>query len=186
MIASDQPTMTPDERYEQAALAQIGERRNRPRHFVLLGGVVFLIALIVVIFAWTKQGRASADLSKRERDLATLVNLTSEWIALSETEASTEDEDRRIPESRVRELASRAGMAKQPPLAKRNIDNYKDARRARYRYDVSDESLGALMTWVDLVLSEFGGAWVHEIELKPSGNTWQLQVVFARWERTST
>ena len=161
---SDIPRMTPDERYEQAAIAQIGERRNRPTHFVVIGA-----------------------LASREAKLQELASLTSEWLALSKRESSEESEDERIPQSRVRELAAQAGMVATPPLAQPRIDNYQNARRAKYSYpNVRDKSLEALLTWVRLVLAEFKGVWVHEIEIKPSGDAWQLEVVFARWERTST
>ncbi len=186
MIGDGTDAMSPDERYEQAALAQLGERRNRPRHFVVLGALALVVALIVTLFAWVSQVRAARELARRENDLTTLAMLTGEWLALSATDESGEDEDRRIVQSRVRELATRAGMTAVPPLAQPRLDTYQNARRARYRYDIRDESLEALMSWVDLMLGEFRGAWVHEIEIKPSGNAWQLQVVFARWEQAST
>ncbi len=178
--------MTPDERYEQAALAQMGARRNRPRHLVVLGATVLVVAMIVTIFAWTSQAGAARDLAKRETQLETLAELTAEWKVLSASEESADNIDRRFQQSRVRELATQAGMVNAPPLAQPRLDTYKDTRRARYRYSVSDKSLASLMTWVDLMLSEYRGVWVHEIEIKPSGDTWQMQVVFARWEQTST
>jgi hypothetical protein len=184
---SDIPRMTPDERYEQAAIAQIGERRNRPTHFVVIGALALCVAVVAVLVAWFSRGAAAKELASREAKLQELASLTSEWLALSKRESSEESEDERIPQSRVRELAAQAGMVATPPLAQPRIDNYQNARRAKYSYpNVRDKSLEALLTWVRLVLAEFKGVWVHEIEIKPSGDAWQLEVVFARWERTST
>lgn len=184
---TDAPRMTPDERYEQAAIAQMGERRNRPTHFVVLGALALCVAVVAVLVAWFARGAAAEELARRESRLEELATLTSEWVALSQSDEGEASEDRRIPQSRVRELASQAGMSATPPLAQPRIDTYQNARRAKYSYsNVRDESLEALMTWVRLMLEEFPGAWVHEIEIKPSGNAWQLEVVFARWEQTST
>lgn len=182
----EQSRMTPDERYEMAALAQMGERRNRPTHFVVLGALALVVSLVAVGVTWYGRASAASELERRERRLVELADLTSRWLALSQTQESEGGDEGRIPQSRVRELATRAGMSAAPPLAQPRIDNYQNARRERYRYSVRDKSLEALMTWVDLMLSEFRGVWVHEIEVKPSGDEWQLQVVFARWEQSST
>lgn len=186
-MIDDRTLMTPDERYEQAALAQMGERRNRPKHFVVLGALALFVAMIALGVTWYTRLSAARDLERREERLVELAGLASEWLALSQTEESESGESRDgILQSRVRELATQAGMSAVPPLAQPRIDNYQNARRARYRYNVRDKSLASLMSWVDLMLGEFRGVWVHEIEVKPSGDEWQLQVVFARWEQSST
>ena len=185
-MIDDRARMTPDERYEQAALAQMGERRNRPKHLLVLGVLALCVAFIALVGAWYTRAGAARELERRESRLVELAELTSEWLALNQTEESESGDEGRIPQSRVRELATQAGMSAVPPLAQPRIDPYQNARRERYRYNVRDVSLASLMSWVDLMLGEFRGVWVHEIEVKPSGNEWQLLVVFARWEQSST
>ncbi|MEZ6244046.1 MAG: hypothetical protein R3B57_13500 [Phycisphaerales bacterium] len=179
--------MSPDDRYDLASSARAAERRNRPKHLLALSGAMLALGLLLLLVAWGSRAASARATANQERELEQIAKLSSEIVAkrrLVEEQEGGGDEGR-IPDSRVRELAVRAGMTTVPPIAEVRTDSSNNAVRRRYKYAVKEESLEPMLEWVRLVLSEFRGAWVHEIEIKPSGRQWSLEVSFARWEQTS-
>lgn len=183
----DARPMSPDDRYELAASARAAERRNRPKHFLGFTGAMLALGLVVLAVAWGTRAASARATAGQERELREIARLSSEIVAkrrLVEEQEGGGDSGR-IPDSRVRELAVRAGMVSVPPFADVRMDASNNAVRRRYRYAVREDSLEPMLEWVRLVLAEFRGAWVHEIEIKPAGRQWSLDVTFARWEQTS-
>ncbi len=178
-------TLSADDRYDLAAQAKAAERRNRPKHLLIAGGVILVIGLGLLVVAFGSRAAAAAVVARQQRDLEEIGRLASEIVAKRELDAAQDGggDEGRIPDSRVRELATRAGMTSVPPFADVRSDASNNEVRRRYRYTVREETLEPMLEWVRLVLAEYRGAWVHEIEIKPAGRLWSLEVVFARWEQ---
>ncbi len=180
--------LSADDRYDLAAQAKASERRNRPKHLLVVSGAVLAIGVLVLVVAWGSRASAAGATVRQERELEKIAQLSSEIVAKRQLLAAQEGggDDGGIPDSRVRELATRAGMTSVPPIAVvRRDPSSSNAVRLRYRYTVREETLEPMLEWVRLVLDEYRGAWVHEIVIKPSGRQWSLEIVFARWEQTS-
>ncbi|MEZ6317275.1 MAG: hypothetical protein R3B49_00785 [Phycisphaerales bacterium] len=180
--------MTEDERYDGAAIAAATERRNRPRHFVVLGAAALGIALLALLFAWTARGTAREQLDARRAEMAQIESLGNELAALRSAKLVRTDDDTlfRTPSdmlTRLSDLASEAGLESEPPVPVERPVNLEAGRRREWPYSVTDPSLDALLAWVRLAVERIPGTFPQTIELRPAGNRWRLDVTFARYER---
>lgn len=182
----DGRALSADDRYELATAAQSAERRNRPRHLVIVALAVLVVGLAMLLAGVVKRGAAASSTARQQAQLERIGALASEIIARRELEAERSEGggEGQIRDSRVRELAVRAGMSAEPPLANVRADPDANGVRRRYRYTVRDDALAPMLEWVRLILTEYRGAWVHEITIKPVARQWSLEVVIARWEQT--
>ena len=57
-----------------------------------------------------------------------------------------------------------------------------DAVQQRLVYDVRDESLDAIVRWIDIALRGTTGLEVYALSVRPEANQWNCKVTFSRWE----
>lgn len=181
--------MTEDERYDGALAATGAERRNRPRHLVVLGVLALVVALLALGWAWTSRASAREALGSRRRELAQIRSLGAELTALraQRTFRSDEEDLFRTPTdmlSRLKDLAAEAGLESSPPVPVEREVNLQAGSRREWPYSVTDASLDALLGWVRLAGERIPGTFAQTIELRPAGSRWRLDVTFARYERT--
>ena len=53
----------------------------------------------------------------------------------------------------------------------------------KFDYEVRDESLAALMDWMNRAVAAVEGLEVYSVSIKPEAQAWNLRVTFSRWER---
>jgi len=180
--------MTEDERYDGAAIAAASERRNRPRHYVVLGVLALAISAAALLGAWSSRASAREQLRTRQKELADINSLGAELNALqAERVLRSDDNDIfRTPTnmlSRLEALASEAGLVSTPPVPVERPMKLEAGTRREWPYSVTDPSLDALLSWVRLATERIPGTFPQTIELRPAGSNWRLSVTFARYER---
>lgn len=183
------PPMSPDERYDQAVIALAATRRNRPRHLVALGGAALALAALLLLVAWTSRRAAAAEVQREQTELATIAQLEAELAQLRAAAAATPD-SARIFETPPRilsqfvELATEAGMTENPPIPRTRSINIDGGKRVEWPYTITTPSLQIPLEWIRLCMERIPGTFVSGLKVRPQGNQWQVEVVFARYERT--
>lgn len=185
----DNRRMTEDERFELTSAAAASERRNRPKHLLLLPAALLLVAglaLVVSIYSHESSRirieREQARYNRLVQGVAQLQELSSEpgqqGAGLYEP----------IPDllSRMERFSTESGLARAPSIPTTRTDmRTEGAKRTLYVYStVTDPSIGALLEWVSQCTSNVPGLFVNSITLKPAGSQgWTMDVTYARWER---
>ncbi len=180
--------LSADDRYELATRAQNQQRLNAPRHLIVLGVLLLVIALIALGVAW--QSRSSA-ISKNEtaaRQLVQVQNLIAEIESLRQARENSTEQDifEPLPEilSTLQNLAARAGLLNVGLPQNPGSQPQGDAVLKTYPYkNINDGSLEHLLDWVKLAEQEIPGLQVRELTLQPRPQSWSMSVVFARYER---
>lgn len=176
-----------DQRFELASLASRDERRNRPSHWLLIATVLFFASLLALGWAGLSRARAEKSLA----DQRFIANATAELCGQIETlrKRSADEGDRANQpitqiRSRLQAIGAEAGIKGKIPLPVDSPEIRGNAKRMRFRFDnVQDESLPALLAWLDMAVKELPGVEVNTVTIRPLANTWQMNVTFARWER---
>lgn len=180
--------LTPDDRYELATRAQSQQRLNSPRHLIMLGLMLLVIALIVLVAAWQTQRSAIDKNAKAARDLVKVENLITEiqGLKLAQQQSGQEDIFQPLPDilSQLQGLARRAEFENELGLP-RNPGSRPEGNAIlkTYPYTVRDASLVHLLDWVRLAEDEIPGLEVRELSIQPSNQNWTMSVVLARYER---
>lgn len=186
---ADTRRMSEDERYEQAMAAAASERRNRPRHLLLIPLGLFCLAGLVLAIAIFSHETARIRLENQTQQYERLV---SGVVELREFEARDESGNTReqfapIPDllSRMESYASQARLGETPKVPQQRKDRTQGAVRQRYVYtNVTDRSLEAMLDWLRLSQDNVPGLFVYSITLRPvASRGWSMDVTFARWER---
>lgn len=187
-MSTDRARLSPDERYEAAALAAGRQRRNQPRGLVVLGGVLFLGACLALAGAWAARSGAEGVLSgERERTLE-VQRLSAELEAyrqarlLDPTSAQLYEPDPNF-RSKVSDFARRAGLVNVPPVPAQSNRPVQGGRRVDWPYALTEPDLAPVVEWVRLILSEIPGTFVTSIEIRPQGNNWRVQVTISYYEK---
>lgn len=185
---SDLRRMSEDERYEQALTASASERRNRPRHLLLIPLILFCIAGLVLSFAIYSRETSRLRLEQQQQRFERLVTGVAQLRELESTDTgSNSTVFDPIPDllSRMEGYATQAGLRDVPKVPQQRTDRTQGAVQMRYIYaGVTDPSLEALMNWVRTAKGGVPGLFVHSITLRPMpGRGWTMDVTFARWER---
>lgn len=181
--------MSPDERYDQTAIALAATRRNRPRHLVGVGAAALALAGLVLLGAWNSRRAAAGDLAREQSELATIAQLEAELNELRAAAAATPD-SARIFETPPRilsqfvELAAEAGMTDSPPIPRQRSINVDGGTRVEWPYTVTTPTLQTPLNWVRLCMERIPGTFVSGLKVRPAGQQWQVEVVFARYERS--
>ena len=190
-LDANQPRLSADDRYELASRAQNQQRLNAPRHLIVLGGLLLVIAIIAFIIAWQTQSAATKKNGKAARELVRIETLIAEITSIQATQSGNPDKDVTDPLpgilSTLESLGSRAGLSntdsvKIPTNQNQRPEGEAILRTYQYR-NVRDQSLEKLINWVRLAEQEVPGMHIREISIEPRSNTWSMDVVLARYER---
>ena len=178
--------LTRDDRDELAAAALVGERRNRPRGLVILSGIVAAIAVVVLLWSTVSVLRAR---STQADQLGFLKQTQSLVATLHGLRSSGQNNGRPDLEplpnllTTIEDLAVAAGL-KKPNLPTRTFEGRGAIREVRRKYNQFRENdIAKVLTWIDSVVSDIPGVFVHQLKIDPEGNIWKIDVTFSRWER---
>ncbi|MCL4221337.1 MAG: hypothetical protein KJZ65_08200 [Phycisphaerales bacterium] len=182
--------MTEDERYEQAMSAAASERRNRPKHLLLIPLLLFCVAGLVLAFALFSRETARLRLEQQEMRYARLVEGVVQLREINLKSAASNGQNslgEPISDllSRMETYATQAGLQEKPRVPQQRKDSTRGAVRQRYIYSgLTDRSLPALLDWLRIAQNNVPGLFVYSITLRPvPSRGWSMDVTFARWER---
>lgn len=179
--------MTPDERYEIAAVAAAAERGNRPRHLLIIGAIAMVVATVALLVGLNKNNDAASRLRSTSREIHQIEQLAAQ-LAQLEAVADTGPSigiTEPIPTllSQIEDLARRAGIQGNIPIPRgTSPEAHGNYRRLTYPYKITDETLSEPIQWVRLALTEIPGLGLDSIEIRPTGTTWTVEVKFFRFE----
>lgn len=179
--------LTRDDRDELATAALVAERRNRPRGVVILCGVVAAIAVVVLLWSTVSVFRTRSAQSKQLGYLEQTQSLvaTLHGLRSSGQNNGLEDPFKPLPklQTTIEGLAVGAGL-KKPNLPNRSLEGRGAIQEVRLKYDqIRENDIAKVLTWIDSVVSDIPGVFVHQLRIDPQANTWNVNVTFSRWER---
>jgi|GEM_PF-1247082 len=187
-----------DARAELIAEAQRHERRNRPRHLVLLAGIVAVAAAGYLIWATLELRERASALATARAEVQTLTNLGGQLRAVLAEMDSPEMRARLDPTvsvfSELNQRATDAGLIAGANLRieeSATIDPIKDTDLVRKKWNITLQAqpADAIFRWLAKV-SEINGLEVTFInELKPGAGTpegeprFDCRLIFARIQK---
>ena len=187
-LSANNARMTPDDRYELATRAQNQQRLNSPRHLIMLGLLLLIIALIVLGVAWQTRAAAMKKNELAANNLVRVENLIEEIRVLKATQASSTQRDQFEPlpdlYSTLQSLGTRAQLQNDIGIP-RNPGSRQEGNAVlkTYTYQINDPSLEHLLDWVKLAEQEIPGMYAQSLEIQPRNQFWHMEVVLARYER---
>lgn len=180
--------LTPDDRYELATRAQSQQRLNSPRHLILLGMLLLVIAFIVLGIAWQTRAAAIKRNELAASKLAQVEALIEEiqTLEVMQQNSSTKDMFEPLPDilSTLQSLGQRAQLENDIGIP-RNPGSRPEGNAIlkTYPYNINDPALENLIEFAKLAQSEIPGLQLSELELQPRNQYWSMSVVFTRYER---
>ncbi|MEQ8770159.1 MAG: hypothetical protein RIB60_06585 [Phycisphaerales bacterium] len=188
-MSVDRPRLTPDERYEAAAIAAARQRRNQPRGLVVLGGVLFLGACVALLGAWVSRASAQEELLTQRGETLEVQRLAAELSAYRDARAADPARTRVFApdpnfRSKVANAARQVGLAQAddfitPQQSNRTVQG---GRRVDWPYSLTDPDLEAVLEWIRLVTRQIPGTFVSNIDVRPQGNQWRVEVTLSYYE----
>lgn len=176
-----------ERRARLAMVAAQSARGNRPAALIVV--TVAACAAAMVYLAWAAFTLRAADraLSRERMIAAETVQLAGELVTLR-SRASSEGDAGGQPitqiRSRIQALAGEAGVTGRVPVPTDRFDTLGKSVRRRFEFtNVTDESLPALLEWVNRAVAEIPGLEVYSISVRPAPNNWVMNVSFSRWEK---
>lgn len=185
---SDTQRLSDDDRYSLAARADAGARANRPTHLVAIGALALLLCLTVAAFAWRADASA-AKLLRRESFTLDSIRIRADRLAELRADlaaAPTDDRYRPVPDilSRMSNLATEAGITGSIAVPTTGTNLFQESRRLTYQYrNLRVDSLESVVRWVNLCIERIPGLHPTGIKITPQANAWQVDIMFARFER---
>ncbi len=186
------PPSIDDLRSRLAAQASRAEQRNRPRVLILGAAVLFAVG---AWFAWDgfqRRSDASGQAAAAQRNAEATLAAASRLQGLI---ASTSGQDGPEPSeptsgllSRIEALGPRAGLKSRVPIGSLSTKPERSLgwNQVRATYTIRDESMNAILTWVNMVVGDIPGMEVHTITIRPEAAEWVVIVIFSRWEKAES
>lgn len=175
-------------RQDVAVAAARQARRNTPTHLVIFAAVLLGIALICTLVAASSRSAAQDRLDAQKRQSSRIAELVARLNQLSDAERAGIQrwgQPAERVQSKIQQAAVQAGLKTAiPPVNPTKSGPVGNAQRTQFRYDIRDESLPALLKWVELATRDVPGLEVYSVKIRPEANQWDLNVTFSRWERT--
>ena len=180
--------LSDDDRYELANRAQNQQRVNSPRHFVVFGIILLMVAIVILASAWRSQSSAIKQNQQAARKLVEVQNAISNIRALeAQSDSATENKDfDPIPGilSKIEGLGSQANLKNPIKVPQQGERVEGEAILKSYSYtNINEPSLEKMLDWVRLAEQEIPGLHVREITIKPRQQYWSMDVVLGRYER---
>jgi type II secretory pathway component PulM len=184
--------LTEEEQIELAASAARAERAARPRHLLVLAGLLLVAALIALIVSSTRLTAARSSL-KFQMQLADSMSeevASLEQLRAAAATASDAGNDELLTiRSKISQAATAAGIPNTQNLTPENDARANPQRpgvnsvQRLFKYTVQCEELPPLLDWMNRAPTQVPGLEVYQVKLTPRPTDWQLQVTFSRWER---
>lgn len=175
-------------RQEVAVAAARQARHNTPTHLVILALILLGVALVCTLVAARSRSAAQDRLDAQKRQAGRVAELVARLNQLAEVERSGVQrwgQPAERVQSKIQQAAAMAGLKSAiPPVNPTKSSPINDAQRIQFKYDIRDESLPALLKWVELATRDVPGLEVYAVRIRPEANQWDLNVTFSRWERT--
>ena len=157
-------------------------------NLIMLGFLLLIISIIVLGVAWQTRSAAIKKNQSAASNLVEVENLISEITALKSAQTGSAQNDifEPLPDllSTMQSLGTRAELKNEVGIPRNPGTNPQgDVVLKTYPYTISDPSLEHLINWVKLAEQEIPGMRVQSLSLQPRPQFWNLEVVFARYER---
>lgn len=180
--------LSPEQRDDLAFAAARAERRNRPAHWLALATLLFAAALISLAWSGWNIRAAEKRLSDQRSIAAQTAELAGQITRLRERAAGAAGAGENQPisqiRSRLQQIGAEAGVTGTIPVPIDETERFGTSVRRKFRFaNVQDDSLPALLSWLDRAVDELPGVEVYSVTIRPQANQWQVSVTFARWER---
>lgn len=177
-----------DARFELATAAATAARANRPTMLIVVAAALLAVAMIAAAVSLTGRLAAERRLVSERGRAQELVNLAARLKQLDEAAAASGGKRAgRISglPTTLNQLARTAGLRSDPSL--KNLPPYRtgDVVRNKIEYEVRDESLEAVLRWIDQATRQVQGLEVFSLNVKPEGQNWHVKVTFSWWENQS-
>jgi len=185
---ADHARLSTDERYELALAGDAAIRRNRPSHYVIAAGLVFIAACAALGFTSCRASEARADYQRRAEQRDEIADLLAQLKAL-ESRGANPDEQLTAPytgfRSKMDELAREVGLGELPFADEGRSPDIPGANRVTYKYPLTNPELGPMLELLTKATEEIPGTHIARIRLVPKRNEWELNATLERWERTN-
>ncbi|MCW5754854.1 MAG: hypothetical protein KIT24_09140 [Phycisphaeraceae bacterium] len=185
---SDLPALTHDQRQDLAEAAVFAERRNRPRHLVMLGLLLLVVSGLALIWGLSSYRGARTEADRERNNVFRLKQLAAMHDALTRTKADPVAGPPYAPvpnlQTRLEGLATGVGLPR-PPLPQERRDRAQaGAQSLRLTYRIRHDEPGPLFNWLAKAMSEIEGLELYSLRVQPEASTWSFEVTFSRWERS--
>lgn len=164
------------------------QAQNRPVKLLVVTGAVFLAAVIFLVVGVSKRYSADQDLLRAKNQASEILRLSERLNALKATAQQREGQGLGLKidmiRSRIVSAGPEAGLKNPLPLP-RDLTPGRggaEAIQRRFEFDMRDESLAAIIRWIEISLERTSGLEVYAIALKPEATQWSCKVTFSRWE----
>jgi hypothetical protein len=172
---------------ELGMVARRSEGQNRPVRLVYITGAVLVASVIFLAIGISKRFAADASLERSRTRAVELLSLADRLEKLKAAAQDREGGSLGVPiegiRSRIRAAGAEAGLKSPLPLPKDdNAKGTSEAVQRRLIYEVRDESLDAVVRWMEIALRGTSGLEVYALTVRPEANQWYCKVTFSRWE----
>lgn len=163
------------------------QRRNQPQYLVLLGVLVLVGVSVWSVVKWTASRdaaeRADAARVQAERAMEAVAKLQA-YAAANQGNANLAVAPANI-RSTIESAGSRAGLSKPVGVGSQSTSRTNDDKwnQVRYAYTLRDESLAAMLRWVEIVKQDVPDLEVSAVSIVPEANEWRMTVTYVRFER---
>ncbi len=180
--------LSSDDRYELASRAVMQERQSRPVHFVVLGVIVFVAALIFLAVAWRHNTTANNKLVHNRVEASSIERMIMQIGELETAQTQTTGDDifKPIPDilTRITRVGTQVGLENELNLPRNTAPRVTgSARLLSYPYTVRDSSLERILTWIQQSQDQIPGLLIREITITLNAKSWLVKVTLARYER---
>ncbi|MFT5425041.1 MAG: hypothetical protein ACI89L_002848 [Phycisphaerales bacterium] len=194
MIDKDATPLTREDREELATAAINADRRNTPMGFLLLGGMVLGLGLVLLVTSWVSLRGAKARWNEDAARVTKIQRLATEFDALTLAANDTSNISAFEPNTSMLtdldRLATQSDVTVKVPKTTYQSTMNAGTRVALFGYTgVKDDSLADLLGWVKSTTGTIPGMRVDLIKLTLPANTatttptqWEMDVTFARTE----
>lgn len=172
---------------ELGSVALRQEGQNRPVTLVVVTGVVLIAAVVFLLLGISRKFAADAKLEKERTRTREMLALADQLDQLKSAAQQRAGGNLGVPiegiRSRIMAAGAEAGL--KSPVQLPTVENSRggaDAVQKRLVYDVHDESLDAIVRWVQAALEGTSGLEVYAISIRPEATQWNCKVTFSRWE----
>lgn len=162
------------------------QRRNQPQFLVLLGVLALVAASVWTAVKWADSrdaaDRAEAARSQAQRAMEAVRKLEA-FAAANQGSANLAVAPANI-RSTIESAGSRAGLSKPVGVGSQSTSRADDEwNQVRYAYTLRDESLAAMLRWVEIVKQDVPDLEVSAVSIVPEANEWRMTVTYVRFER---
>ncbi len=182
-----------DRRADRVAVAAAAARTNMPSHLMVIAMVLFVVSLSAMFWAMAARRAALVEFDARAAQADTIRRLIRD-IQQARAEADTRkgqlgndplpDISLRIQNAAPDKMKVVLAQRPAPRETTAASDTALKLVRKTYSYqNLPVESITDFFAWVDEASRTVKGLDVDGVSLRPTTNSWTVNITFARWER---